>query len=156
MIRNNFLGSALLVIGLLASFHGALANMGAEEGEPSTEPNYVEGRKALEAKDFKTAIEKLKKAIEADKSNADLHNYLGFAYRNAGDLDNALKHYKQALMLAPGHKGANEYIGEAYLLAGDLGKAEEYFNKLKQICLTGCSELSQLKEKIDEYKKKKS
>jgi Flp pilus assembly protein TadD len=152
----SILCSALLAVACLLATHVTLANMGGEEETTSTEPNYVEGKKALEAKDFKAAIAALEKAAAADKSNADIHNYLGFAYRNAGDLDKAFKHYKQALMLAPGHKGANEYIGEAYLLSGDLAKAEEHFNKLKQICVTGCSELSLLKEKIEEYKKKKS
>lgn len=134
----------------------SFANMGGEEGAPSTEPNYVEGKKALEDKDFKGAVAKLTKALEVDRNNPDILNYLGFAHRNNGDLENAMKFYKKALMLQPGHKGANEYIGEAYLLQGNVAKAEEHLNTLRTICVTGCAELSMLKDKIDEHKKKKS
>ena len=134
----------------------AFANMGTEEAASVTEPNFVQGQQALEAKQYAKAIPPLKKALEIDKNNPDVHNYLGYAYRNTGDYDNAFKHYQQALMLSPGHKAAHEYIGEAYLIKNDLAKAEEHLNKLRTICMTGCSEMSLLKEKIDEYKKKKS
>lgn len=133
----------------------AYANMGAQETASVTEPNFVQGQQALEAKEYAKAIPPLQKALEIDKNNPDVHNYLGYAYRNTGDYDNAFKHYQQALALSPGHKAAHEYIGEAYLMKNDLAKAEEHLNKLRAICLTGCSEMSLLKEKIDEYKKKK-
>ncbi len=155
----NTLGNASLSLALIVgfAFNAVLvsANMSGEESPPSEEPNYVDGRKALENKDYKAAIEKLSKAAEADKGNADIHNYLGFAYRNAGDLENAFKHYKKALALSPGHRGANEYIGEAYLMTNDVAKAEEHLNKLRSICVTGCAELNELKEKIDAHKKTK-
>lgn len=133
----------------------AFANLGTEESASTTEPNFVQGQQALEAKEYAKAIPPLQKALEIDKNNPDVHNYLGYAYRNTGDYDNAFKHYQQALALSPGHKAAHEYIGEAYLMKNDLAKAEEHLNKLRAICLTGCSEMSLLKEKIDEYKKKK-
>jgi Flp pilus assembly protein TadD len=133
----------------------AFANMGAEEAASVTEPNFIAGQKALEAKDYKTALAALKKALDVDKNNPDVHNYLGYSYRNLGDYDSAFKHYQQALVLSPGHKAAHEYIGEAYLMKNDLAKAEEHLNKLRSICVTGCSEMSLLKEKIDEFKKKK-
>jgi Flp pilus assembly protein TadD len=148
------LSAVVLALGLALSASVSLANLGAEESPASDEPNYVQGKKALEDKDYKGAIAALGKAVEADKNNADIHNYLGFAYRSAGDLDNALKHYNKALSLSPAHKAANEYIGEAYLMKKDLAKAEEHLNKLRGICATGCAELTMLKDKIDEFKKK--
>lgn len=145
----------LIAIALAFTLAPAFANMGVEESASVTEPNFVEGQKALEAKDYKKALDALKKALEVDKNNPDVHNYLGYSYRNLGDYDSAFKHYEQALALSPGHKAAHEYIGEAYLMKNDLAKAEDHLNKLRAICLTGCSEMSLLKEKIDEYKKKK-
>ncbi len=142
----------ILAFGLAPAF----ANLGGDDRAEVTEPNFVQGKQALEAKQYAAAIPALKKAIEIDKNNPDVHNYLGYAYRNTGDYDNAFKHNEQALSLSPGHKAAHEYIGEAYLMKNDLSKAEDHLNKLRAICLTGCSEMSLLKEKIDQYKKKKS
>lgn len=156
----NFLTAKIARYLVTFSFACALApsfaNMGVEEAASVTEPNFVAGQKALEAKDYKTALAALKKALDVDKNNPDVHNYLGYSYRNLGDYDSAFKHYEQALMLSPGHKAAHEYIGEAYLIKNDLPKAEEHLNKLRALCMTGCSEMSLLKEKIDAYKKKKS
>ena len=145
----------LIALSLACALAPALANMGVEEASSVTEPNFLQGKQALEAKDYANAIPPLKKALEIDKNNPDVHNYLGYAYRNTGDFDRAFKHYQQALVLSPGHKAAHEYIGEAYLIKNDLAKAEEHLNKLRALCMTGCSEMSLLKEKIDEYKKKK-
>ena len=145
----------LAAMTLACAIAPAFANMGAEESVNVTEPNFVQGQQALEAKEFAKAIPALKKALEIDKNNPDIHNYLGYAYRNTGDYSNAFKHYEQALALSPGHKAAHEYIGEAYLMKNNLAKAEEHLNRLKSICVTGCTEMSLLKEKIDAYKKKK-
>ncbi len=146
----------LAAIGLACALAPAFANMGTEDAATITEPNFVQGQQAIEAKDFSKAIAALKKALEIDKNNPDVHNYLGYAYRNAGDYASAFKHYEQALMLSPGHKAAHEYIGEAYLIQKNLIKAEEHLNKLRAICMTGCSEMSLLQEKINAYKKNKS
>jgi Flp pilus assembly protein TadD len=145
----------VIVIALAGALAPAVANMGVEESASLTEPNFIEGQKALEAKDYKAALAALKKALDVDKNNPDVHNYLGYSYRHLGDYDSAFKHYEQALALSPGHKAAHEYIGEAYLMKNDLAKAEDHLNKLRAICLTGCSEMSLLKEKIDAFKKKK-
>ncbi|MEO6023150.1 MAG: tetratricopeptide repeat protein [Burkholderiales bacterium] len=145
----------LIAIALSAALMPAFANMGAEESASSTEPNLVQGKQAIENKEYAMAVEALKKALHIDKNNPDIHNYLGYAYRNSGDFNSAFKHYEQALILSPGHKAAHEYIGEAYLITNDLAKAEEHLNKLRGICVTGCTEMSLLKEKIDAYKKKK-
>ena len=144
----------LITVALACALAPAFANMGVEEAASATEPNFIEGQKALEAKDYKAALAALKKALDVDKNNPDVHNYLGYSYRNLGDYDSAFKHYNQALVLSPGHKAAHEYIGEAYLMKNDLAKAEEHLNKLRALCMTGCTEMSLLKEKIDAYKKK--
>jgi Flp pilus assembly protein TadD len=148
--------SRALALGLLLMASAAWANMSGEEEAQSNDPNVIEGKKALDNKDTKKAIELFEKAAASDPKDANVQNYLGFAHRSSGNLDLAIKYYQEALRLSPGHKGAHEYIGEAYLLAGNPGKAEEHLQKLDQICMLGCEEFKQLKAKIAEYKKAKA
>src|SRR5262249_39756589 len=90
------------------------------------DPDYIAGKWAIDAREWSEAARRLSRAVQRDPDNADLHNYLGFAYRNLGRLEPALEHYRRALVLNPRHRGALEYAGEAYLMAGNLAKAEEY------------------------------
>jgi Flp pilus assembly protein TadD len=134
---------------------------GAAPAEPSDEPDeqakvdpdYAGGRKAVEAKDWQTGIRLLSSAALRDTRNADIQNYLGYAYRNAGQLDAAFRHYERALTLSPRHRGAHEYVGEAYLIMNNLAKAEEHLAMLHQICLIPCEEFEELKEKVEAYKR---
>jgi Flp pilus assembly protein TadD len=118
------------------------------------DPDYASGKKAIEAKDWSAAVKSLSSAALRDTRNADIQNYLGYSYRNAGQLDLAFKHYERALQLNPRHRGAHEYVGEAYLLAGNLAKAEEHLAALQKICLIPCEEYGDLKKEIDAYRKR--
>jgi tetratricopeptide (TPR) repeat protein len=119
------------------------------------DPDYLAGKKAIEAGNWTAAIDAFTRAATRDKSNADIQNYLGYAYRKAGNLDTAFKHYDVALKLAPEHRGAHEYIGEAYLMKGDLKTARQHLAALDRICLFGCEEYRELKKAVAEYEKKK-
>jgi Flp pilus assembly protein TadD len=127
---------------------------GVEEnpGASDLDPDYAAGKKAIEAKDWNAAIKALSSAALRDTRNADIQNYLGFAYRNAGKMDFAFRHYEKALQLSPRHRGAHEYVGEAYLMVGDLAKAEEHLSALRRICLVPCEELGDLEKKIAAYR----
>jgi Flp pilus assembly protein TadD len=114
----------------------------------AVDPDYAAGRKALDAKDWNAAIKSLSSAARRNPKNADIQNYLGFAYRKAAKLDLAFKHYKQALSLDPRHRGAHEYIGEAYLMKGDLKSAEKHLKALREICSLTCEELTDLEREI--------
>jgi Flp pilus assembly protein TadD len=146
-----------VLIGLMASQPLAgLANMGGDEATESTDPNAVDGKKAVEAKDWKRAVELLSKAAATDPNNADVQNWLGFAQRKSGNLDAAFAAYNEALKLNPQHRAAHEYIGEAYLLTGNLGKAEQHLAELQKLCTPiPCEEYKDLRRALDEYKKKK-
>ena len=109
------------------------------------------GRKAIEARDWNTAIKSFSTAALRSPDNADIQNYLGFAYRKIGQLDPALKHYRRALELNPRHRGAHEYIGEAYLMVGDLAGAQKHLDALRTICLLPCEELADLERQIADY-----
>jgi tetratricopeptide (TPR) repeat protein len=151
--------TAALIGAALALLPGvALADLG-ESDEPyagRVDPDYAAGKKAVEAKDWKTAIKALSSAALRDTRNADIQNYLGYAYRNAGELDLAFKHYERALELNPRHRGAHEYIGEAYLIANNVAKAEEHLAALQKICLIPCEEYDDLRKKIAEHRSRAS
>lgn len=129
---------------------------GTEEqpGAPELDPEYAVGKKAIEAKDWNAAIKALSSAALRDTRNADIQNYLGYAYRNSGDLALAFRHYEKALRLSPRHRGAHEYAGEAYLMVGDLAKAEGHLEALRAICLIPCEEFEDLKAKIVAYRQR--
>jgi Flp pilus assembly protein TadD len=120
------------------------------------DPDYAAGKQAIEAKDWPAAIKSLNSAVLRDTRNADIQNYLGYAYRNAGQLDLAFRHYQRALQLNTRHRGAHEYVGEAYLIVNNLAKAEEHLAALHKICLIPCEEYEDLKKKIAEYRSKMS
>jgi tetratricopeptide (TPR) repeat protein len=119
------------------------------------DPDYAAGKLAVDKKDWPRAIELLNKAATKDARNADLQNYLGYSYRNSGQLDLAFKHYEQALAINPKHRGAHEYVGEAYLMVNNVAKAEEHLAALDRLCTFRCEEYTELKEKIAAYKSKK-
>jgi tetratricopeptide (TPR) repeat protein len=117
------------------------------------DPDFAAGKRAIVAGDWNGAIEVLTSAALRDDRNADIQNYLGYAYRRLRQLDPAMRHYQQALMLNPRHRSAHEHLGEAYLVQGDLAKAEEHLAALEQVCLIPCEEYDDLKRAIAEYNK---
>ncbi len=145
----------LLVLGLaLALPDMARASGGSSSGTYSApgDPDIDQARKAIKDKNWDKAIELLGKAAARDPENAEIHNLLGYAERNRGDLDAAFKHYERALALDPRHRGAHEYIGEAYLMAGNLAKAEEHLARLDKLCFLSCEEYRDLKAAVAKYK----
>ncbi len=118
----------------------------------AADPDFAEGRKAIDAKDWPKAVELFSKVVAKDEKNADAFNWLGYALRNQGDYPKAFAAYEKALGIDPRHKGAHEYIGEAYLKVNNVAKAEEHLKRLDSICTFGCAELTELKTKIAAYK----
>jgi Flp pilus assembly protein TadD len=119
-----------------------------------TDPDYAAGKTAIEAKDWTTAVKALSSAALRDTRNADIENYLGYAYRHLGQMDLAFKHYQRALQLNPRHRGAHEYLGEAYLLVNDVARAEEHLAALERICLIPCEEYEDLKKAIAGHRRR--
>jgi Flp pilus assembly protein TadD len=152
----NWIISALALLIAAAIPLPARANLGAEDAAESTDPNWVEGKRAVEANDWKRASDLLAKAAAADAKNADIQNWLGFAQRKQGNFNAAFAAYNEALRLNPDHKAAHEYIGEAYLMTGNLAKAEQHLAELQRLCSPiPCEQLKDLRRAVDEYKKKK-
>jgi tetratricopeptide (TPR) repeat protein len=117
------------------------------------DPDFVAGKRAIIAGDWNAAIEALTSAGLRDDRNADIQNYLGYAYRRLRQFDPAIRHYQQALTLNPRHRSAHEHLGEAHLAQGDLAKANEHLAALEQICLIPCDEYDDLAHAIAEFNK---
>ncbi|QDO99370.1 tetratricopeptide repeat protein [Ferrovibrio terrae] len=116
------------------------------------DPNFTEGKKAIDAKDWARAIPLFQQVVAKDDKNADAFNWLGYAWRNQGDYPQSFAAYEKALTIDPRHRGAHEYIGEAYLKVNNLQKAEEHLKRLDSLCTFGCAEYTELKGKIAAYK----
>jgi tetratricopeptide (TPR) repeat protein len=117
------------------------------------DPDFADGKRAIGAGDWEAAIEALTSAALRDARNADIQNYLGYAYRRLRQFDPAMRHYQQALNLNPRHRSAHEHLGEAHLAQGDLAKAKEHLAALEQICLIPCDEYGDLERAIAEFNK---
>jgi Flp pilus assembly protein TadD len=150
--QNGLVLAVMLAAGVASP---AWSNIGADDSD-SNDPNYADGRKAVESQDWNKGIELLTKAVQADPKNADAHNLLGYAYRKKGTYAAAFEHYEAALKLNPKHKQAHEYVGEAYLLTDNLPKAELHLAELQKICSPiPCEEYKELKRAVEEFRKKK-
>jgi tetratricopeptide (TPR) repeat protein len=117
------------------------------------DPDFAAGKRAIVAGDWNGAIKALTSAGLRDDRNADIQNYLGYAYRRLRQLDPAMRHYQAALTLNPRHRSAHEHLGETYLVQGNLAKAEEHLATLERICLIPCDDYDDLKRAIAEYNK---
>ena len=129
----------------------SMGSLGEKADWAEIDPDFAAGKRALAANDWNGAITMLTSAALRDTRNADIQNYLGYAYRRLRQLDPAFQHYKQALTLNPRHRSAHEHLGEAYLVLGDVTKAKEHVAALERICLNPCDEYSDLQMAITKY-----
>lgn len=152
---SRWLGRVCVLVFVVAGTGPAFAEPSETRPDAVTgDPDYAAGKQALDRKDWSEAARRFKQAASRDPDNADLQNYLGFSYRNLGQLDTAFEHYRRALELNPRHRGAHEYAGEAYLMVGNLARAEEHLAALRRICLLPCEELGDLEREIAAYRKR--
>ena len=139
---------------LMLLFAGPVAGEPTETDPDAAtrDPDYAAGKLAVEKKNWAEAVQRFRKAVVREPENADLHNYLGYSYRNLRQYPQAFMHYELAIKLDPRHRGAHEYIGEAYLQTGNLAGAQKHLARLREICLLPCEELADLEKAVAEYK----
>jgi tetratricopeptide (TPR) repeat protein len=130
-----------------------MASVASDADWAQLDPDFTAGKRALGAEDWSGAIAALELAALRDPLNADIQNYIGYAYRRLRQLGPAIGHYQQALMLNPRHRGAHEHLGEAYLVLGESAKAEQLLAALENLCLIPCEEYDDLKRAIAAYKR---
>jgi tetratricopeptide (TPR) repeat protein len=128
-----------------------MASMGSEADWAQLDPDFAAGKKALVAEDWNGAITALKLALLRDARNADIHNYIGYAYRRLRQFGPAMQYYQQAIVLNRRHRSAHEHLGELYLALGEPAKAEQQLATLEDICLIPCVETDDLKRAIAAY-----
>jgi tetratricopeptide (TPR) repeat protein len=117
------------------------------------DPDFKAGKRALGAEDWNAAIAAFQLAALRDPLNADIQNYIGYAYRRLRQLGPAIGHYQQALTLNPRHRSAHEHLGEAYLILGESAKTEQQLAALGNLCLIPCEEYDDLKRALAAYRK---
>lgn len=130
-----------------------MGSTNADVDSAPLDPDFAAGKKALAAENWNAAIASLKLAALREPENADIQNYIGYAYRRLRHLEPALDHYWKAVALNPRHRSAHEHLGEAFLVMGKIATAEEHLAALKRICLIPCEEYGQLKRAIADYQK---
>ncbi|MBM3546059.1 MAG: tetratricopeptide repeat protein [Alphaproteobacteria bacterium] len=118
-------------------------------------PELIAAEKLIKEWKYAEAITRLEKVVQTDTRNADAFNWLGYAHRKLNKLPEARTHYAKALEIKPDHKGALEYQGEMFLMLDDLKAAEGNLARLDKLCFFGCSEYTDLKKAIAEYKQRK-
>src|SRR5262249_16214343 len=102
-----------------------MASMGSEADWSQLDPDFAAAKKALVAENWNAAIAALNAAALRDPRNADIQNYIGYAYRRLSQIGPAMQHFQQALVLNRRHRSAHEHLGELYLILGEPAKAEQ-------------------------------
>jgi tetratricopeptide (TPR) repeat protein len=154
LIEEGSMKKIILTLALLCAVPTVMAR--AVETTPAVnkeDSDFVAGKKAIVRKEWKAAVEALLKAEPRLPENADLQNYLGYAYRHLNELEASFKHYKEALRIDPKHLGAHEYIGQAYLKAGQPEQAAQHLATLETLCGKSCEEYRDLAKAIVAYNK---
>jgi Flp pilus assembly protein TadD len=135
--------SAMLLIAAMSAMPALAVDTGG-----NTTPSMQEVRADIQAERWQDAVDKLSLIVDANNSNADAYNLLGYALRHLDRTDRAMQAYKRALSLDPNHKGALEYQGVLFVMLGDLDSANANLQKLETICGTSCEEYEELAEAI--------
>ncbi len=129
-----------------------MASVAPDADWAQLDPDFKDGKKALRAANWNGAIAAFKLAALRDPTNADIQNYIGYAYRRLRQMGPAIGHYQKALMLNSRHRSAHEHLGEAYLVLGEPANAQQMLTALENLCLIPCEEYDDLKRVITAYR----
>jgi len=129
-----------------------MASVAPDADWAQLDPDFKAGKKALRAENWSGAIAAFEFAALRDPTNADIQNYIGYAYRRLRQMGPAIGHYQKALMLNSRHRSAHEHLGEAYLVLGEPAKAQQLLVALENLCLLPCEEYDDLRRAITAYK----
>lgn len=101
---------------------GQAAETAASKMEGSPAELHKAGAKALQSKDYRSAIDLLKRAVDGDTSVKDGWYDLGLAYEGANHHAEAIAAFRKQIELDPNHQHAN---GELAMELQQTGKADE-------------------------------
>ena len=107
--------------------------------------------KMIDAGEYDKARSNLKIFIENNSSDHEAYNLLGYVERQLQNYELAINFYKKALSIDSNFTGAHHYIAITYLEMDNLNSAKYHLDKLDLICLFGCEDFYDLKNKIAFY-----
>ena len=107
--------------------------------------------KMIDAGEYEKARSNLKIFIENNSSDHEAYNLLGYVERQLQNYELAINFYKKALSIDNNFTGAHHYIAITYLEMDNLNSAKYHLDKLDLICLFGCEDFYDLKNKIAFY-----
>ena len=107
--------------------------------------------KMIDAGEYEKARSNLKIFIENNSSDHEAYNLLGYVERQLQNYELAINFYKKALSIDSNFTGAHHYIAITYLEMDNLNSAKYHLDKLDLICLFGCEDFYDLKNKIAFY-----
>jgi tetratricopeptide (TPR) repeat protein len=90
-----------------------------------------EGNKLLASKDFKGAVEKYTKAIEADPNNAVYYANRAAAYSQLQEHESAVYDAKKALQVNPNYSKAYSRLGHAEFCLGNYDNAVDAYTLVR-------------------------
>ncbi|SRR6056300_1228278 len=142
----------VIVIILFSKF--VLANMQDPPGASNDNNlliNKQDIQNTIEAGEYELARTNLKAFLEKNDSDYEAYNLLGYVERQLQNYELAINFYKKALSLDKNFIGAHHYIAITYLEMDDLESAKYHLDQLDLICLFGCDDFYDLKNKIAFY-----
>lgn len=98
-------------------------------------PNYMEAwglSRSIAAyieNDQETAFRYATAMVELNPDYGPVHNQLGYAYMERGDMEKAKKEFEEYLRLSPTEANAHDSMGEFYMKSGDYAKSAEHYNQ---------------------------
>ena len=139
---------------VILSMSGSCYAAGSYGTSQNMSSNMVSAQNFIEKENFVAALNALQIESQINSSDADVWNLLGFVSRKLEKYVASEKAYKRALEIDPNHKGALEYMGELYITLSKAEEAEGLLEKLKELCPSGCAELTSLAESFKAHRKK--
>jgi tetratricopeptide (TPR) repeat protein len=128
------------------------SSVGLEAEWAALDPDLTAGKIALAKGYWTSAIRTLEFASVRDPRNADIMNYLGYAYLRLSQHGPAMGYFQQALSINPRHHGAHEHLGELFLALKETSRAEAQLAELMRVCLLACEEVGRLQQAIQAKK----
>ena len=120
---------------------------------------FVNFRYAMSRKEVKERITELEKLAARNgkkgRSNAHVHNILGYMYYAEGDKVKAKAHFDKYLELRPNGYNAYDSMGEYYFNEGDMETAMAYYKKARMHYPAARSANDKIKEIEEKMKAKK-
>lgn len=98
----------LIALGLFCSIPMVVADdsdSSSNDASKVVDPDLKRARELLGNDNYPKALTHLKKVLQRDPNNPDVHNLLGYSYRKLDQVDEAFTHYHEALRIKPGHLG---------------------------------------------------